>query len=77
MTVYGCVVLVIVQLQSVCSQEQYLPPLELTEEAESMGVHTICDDCSDNVQFNTTFPFGDYCHEECYVCYKQCSTTCL
>ena len=52
---------------------QTLPPLQFTGDGV-VGVHRVCDDCSDSVQLNISFPFGDYCHTVCHVsdCIHQC-----
>ena len=48
------------------TEAQFLPPLQPTGQGMS-GVHSTCDDCSDSVQLNISFPFGNYCHTECHV----------
>lgn len=45
---------------------QSLPYLEFTGQGES-GIVIACDDCSGEVAINAPFPFGDYCHDTCYV----------
>lgn len=45
---------------------QSLPYLELTGQGES-GAVIACDDCSGEVAIKAPFPFGDYCHDTCYV----------
>ena len=65
------VCMLVLALQAACGLAQSgvgqsLPRLQLTGEAE-VGIHTRCDDCSDRVAINISFPFGDYCHDECYV----------
>ena len=63
-TVVLCVVLGL-QL-GIVVEAQFLAPLKFTGEGVT-GVHSVCDDCSDSVQLNISFPFGDYCHTECHV----------
>lgn len=58
-----CILLVLGVLQV---EAQFLPHLQPTGEGVS-GVHRICDDCSDSVLLNMSFPFGNYCHTECRV----------
>lgn len=57
---------------------QSLPYLEFTGQGESGAVNA-CDDCSGEVAIKSPFPFGDYCHDTCYVSFifsfdtsKQC-----
>lgn len=45
---------------------QSLPFLELTGQGESGRVFG-CDDCSGEAAIRASFPFGDYCHDKCYV----------
>ena len=64
----GVVVCVLIlALQTYCGLGQFLPHLQLTGQGELAGVHTHCDDCSDGVNLTIPFPFGDYCHDQCYV----------
>ena len=53
------------------SQSQVLPYLELTGEGVG-GTLYRCDDCSEAVDLNTSFPFGNYCHQTAYVSRHTC-----
>ena len=62
----SCVLVLVVVLGVMQSEAQFLPHLLPTGQGVS-GVHRVCDDCSDSIQLNISFPFGDYCHTECHV----------
>ena len=48
------------------SWAQSLPYLEPAGQGK-LGVLDACDDCSSRVDIEPPFPFGDYCHDRCYV----------
>ena len=60
-----CALLVVVCV-ALRSEAQGLAHLQPTGQGMS-GIHRICDDCSDSIQLNISFPFGEYCHNECHV----------